>query len=267
MSLIDGRQVRRHFSASSRQYDGHAGVQKRVARKVAELVETQGPAQGLFLEIGTGTGYLAERICRLRPGLRPLVSDLAHAMTLRARQRLGDVRAVDLDAVALPLAADSLPLVCSASVYQWVENRALAFAECRRVLQPQGVFAFALFGCRTLWELKESYREAVRSVRQRQPDHLHRLPGLESVREALRQGGFTDFQAWEEEECERHASVPALLRSLKGVGAHNASPQRPRGLASRQVMQRLGEIYPRRFADQGSLPATYHVIYGLARKS
>ena len=267
MSGIDRRQVQRHFSASSENYDGYADVQKRVAQKMVALVQSDGPSHGRFLEVGTGTGYFAELLTQSKPQLQPLISDLAHGMTRIAKQRLPQSWAVDLDAIALPIASETLPLICSASVYQWVENLTKAFGECLRVLQPEGVFIFSLFGNRTLWQLKNCYREALCLEGYEEPDYLLALPCKTLVEKSLRAGGFETFQVWEEEEEEKHVSVPALLRSLKGVGAHNASLRRPRGLSSRRVMCRLGEIYGQRFSVGGFLPATYHVVYGVARKA
>jgi malonyl-CoA O-methyltransferase len=266
MSDIDRRQVQRHFSASCKNYDGFADVQKRVAQRLADLVRSEGPSQGRFLEVGTGTGYFAELLTQFNPQLQPLISDLAHGMTRIAKQRLPRSWAVDLDAAALPIASGSLPLICSASVYQWVENLGTAFGECLRVLQSEGLFICALFGNRTLWQLKDCFREALFLEGYGEPDYLLTLPGKTLVEKSLREGGFEIFRVWEEEEEEQHVSVPSLLRSIKGVGAHNASQRRPRGLSSRRVMHRLSEIYGQRFSAGDFLPATYHVIYIVARK-
>lgn len=265
MSQIDGRQVRRHFSASASTYDAHAAVQQRVALKVADLVAEEAPASGIFLEVGTGTGFLAEQLCRQRSDMQAVLSDLAHPMTLRARQRLAGAPAVDAAAEALPLAGGSVTLVCSTSAYQWVENLSAAFAESRRILRPGGVFVFALFGRRTLWELKDSYRDVVLQETERYPGHLHRLPSRQTVAASLDEAGFAHGRVWEEDEVEQHASLVDLLRSIKGVGAHNASSNRPRGLVSRGFMRRLADTYAARFSDRGSLRATYHVIYGVGR--
>jgi len=267
MSAIDRRQVQRHFSASAAGYDDCAAVQKKVAHKVAGMIRSAGPLGGRFLEVGTGTGFLARIILEQNPGCRGMVSDLAHAMTLTASTRLPEAWAADLDATALPLRSGSMALVCSASVYQWVENLPAAFRESRRVLQPGGAFVFALFGIDTLHELKRSYREAMRIEGAKDPDYLLTLPDTDTVASALGASGFTDFHVHGEHECENHPSLESLLKSIKGVGAHNASQHRPRGLASRRVMRRLGEIYHRRYAEGGMLPATYHVIYGVARKT
>ncbi|ABA88907.1 malonyl-CoA O-methyltransferase [Syntrophotalea carbinolica DSM 2380] len=266
MTAIDRRQVRQHFSASSAVYDDHAQVQKRVAQRVASLVHAEAPSAGRLLEIGTGTGYLTRQIVRENPQLRPLVSDLAHGMTVQARQNVPAALALDLDASSLSLKSGSMAVICSSSVYQWVEDLNIAFGESLRVLQDGGIFIFALFGEKTLWELKECYRESVIGEEGRAPDHMLALPDKATVENALRDGGFKIFRVWEENECENHATVTDLLRAIKGVGAHNASSRRPRGLASRRVMARLQELYTRRFNVDGFLPATYHVIYGVAHK-
>jgi malonyl-CoA O-methyltransferase len=62
-----------------------------------------------------------------------------------------------------------------------------------------------------------------------------------------------------------YPSVERLARDLKGAGAHNAHPQRRRGLSAARCWKSMAERYEgaRR---AGALPATYEVIYGHAWK-
>jgi malonyl-CoA O-methyltransferase len=63
-----------------------------------------------------------------------------------------------------------------------------------------------------------------------------------------------------------HEDVPALLRSLKKIGAVNASPLASDGLAGRKVMLEMMDIYRRTHGTDGSIPATYEVIFAMGRK-
>jgi malonyl-CoA O-methyltransferase len=258
---VDLNRVRRHFSGRTASYDRHAAVQRKVVERLLALLAEKGPPEGAVLEVGTGTGLLAEGIGALWPGVRPLVSDLAHDMTRYARRRLDGLAAVDADCRALPFFSGRFNLVCSSSVYQWVTELERAFSESFRVLAPGGRFVFALFGAGTLGELQESYRYAACRAG-REVFHLHVFPDPDQVRQALEGAGFGGIELGREDLVEYHGKVEDLLRGLKRIGAVNASPRRPQGLASRHLMQVMMDRYRRRFACERGVPATYRVIYG-----
>jgi malonyl-CoA O-methyltransferase len=67
-------------------------------------------------------------------------------------------------------------------------------------------------------------------------------------------------------EIEYHADVPDLLRQLKQIGASNAASDRPRGLASRRVMQEMMKVYEENYRCNNGLPASYEVIVMIAEK-
>jgi len=263
---IDIRQVRRNFSCHAEDYDRYAQVQKRVSARLLDLVLPLVPPGAMALEVGTGTGELARRLLRFRPDASLVVSDLAHGMTRHAAESLGGLPAVDADAQALPFRSRRFELVLSASVFQWLNDLPAALAEAARVLRPGGLLAFAMYGERTLWELREAHRLAVQEAGGEHLSHAHTFPGETEVAQALSAAGLTTQQLFAEDELEQHPDVAALLRSLKKIGAQNASSRRPAGFASRRVMQRLSALYADRFGQSQGIPATYHVIYGLARQ-
>ncbi|NOY12256.1 MAG: methyltransferase domain-containing protein, partial [Deltaproteobacteria bacterium] len=155
---------------------------------------------------------------------------------------------------------ESFQLVVTSSVYQWLNDLPNAFAEIARVLQPNGLLALALFGEKTLYELRTSHQLALTG----ESSHVQSFPALETVSAALGDG-YQILTLHSEFEVEWHTDVPALLRSLKKIGAQNASRKRPRGLASRQVMQAMISHYNKVYASDLGIPATYEVVYLLAR--
>ncbi|KIH77018.1 malonyl-CoA O-methyltransferase [Geoalkalibacter ferrihydriticus] len=264
MSAVLLRQVREHFSCHAADYDRFAKVQKIVA---ARLVDEALPLadSGRVLDVGTGTGEVGRCLLEQNPDLSLVICDIAPGMTRHAAAVLPGALAVDCDAQLLPFASGAFSLALSASVYQWMNDLPQAFGEAQRILAAGGLFAFALFGAQTLHELRYSHRQAVAEVNALGRSHVQEFPGREGVGEALAATDFRILRLWSEREVEWHATVADLLRALKKIGAQNASDHRPPGLASRRVMQRMSEIYGERFACDGRIPATYEVIYGLAR--
>jgi len=135
------------------------------------------------------------------------------------------------------------------------------------VLAPEGCFVFALFGERTLFELRTSYRSAWERAGLGPEERTHTFHVSPVVEAALERAGFKVSQITAELEVEYHPDVPALLRSLKRIGAGNAAPAGSRGFAERRVMLEMMEIYRRHYSVDGLIPATYEVIYGKAGKT
>ncbi len=262
---LDLERVRRNFSCHAEQYDRYAVVQKRVVKGLLERIGARKVPAGEALEVGTGTGELTRGLLQICPQVRPVVSDLAHGMTRLASERLPGIAAIDADAHALPVRGGALSLVYSSSVYQWVEDLPLAFAEAARVLAPGGLFACALFAERTLWELREAHRKA--ASERRGHSHVQSFPTESGVRGALEGAAFTSIELSSCDEIDLHPDVPSLLRALKRIGAGNAAAERPEGLSPRRVIQRMIELYEEKHRrPDGRIPATYHVVYVLARK-
>ena len=69
-----------------------------------------------------------------------------------------------------------------------------------------------------------------------------------------------------EDEVEHHPDVPAFLRSVKRIGAGNASPVTGRGLSGRRVMETMMRTYAERFGGADGIPATYTVVYGVGKR-
>lgn len=261
---LDGGRVRRNFSCHAGEYDRYAVVQKRVVGELIRLLRGEGEPSGPLLDVGTGTGLLTAELLRNFPDVRPVVSDLAHGMTLHAAERLPAVPAIDADARTLPFRDGVFDLVLSSSVYQWVEDLPAAFREASRILAPGGRFAFALFAERTLFELRDAHLRA--AAESGVPSHVQEFPTEMRVRTALEEAGFRNVRLASAEETELHPDVPSLLRALKRIGAGNAASVRPDGLAPRRVMQRMIALYEERHRRGEHIPATYHVLYAIAEK-
>lgn len=266
VAAVDMRQVRRHFDLHAGEYDGYAVVQKRVVERLVELVGDCGGGEGPVLEIGSGTGWLSRLLPSLFPMRMIVLTDLAHGMTFAASSRTPGSFAADADAQSLPFISNRFDAILSTSVYQWINDLPRAFGENHRVTRSGGWFGFALFGERTLFELRQSHRRALEASGKAEVSHAQQFYSETEVGDALQAAGYETLWLRSEDEVEWHADVRALLHSLKRIGAQNASLARSGGLAARKVMTDMIRLYGQSYGAPQGIPATYQVIYGLARK-
>jgi malonyl-ACP O-methyltransferase BioC/pimeloyl-ACP methyl ester esterase len=262
---IDRNRVRIAFDSQAAEYESYAWVQRRVVERLLALLTQVHPAPRSVLDIGCGTGMLLRGVGEHFPDATLAGIDLAPGMVTATRSALTERKGAVVvagDAEQLPFPDGSFDLAVSTSTFQWLENHDNAFAEAYRVLAPGGSFRFALFGARTLCELKESYRAALSKHDRKSGDRTHRFLASPAVATALDRAGFSETRVWSEDETELHPDVPTLLRSLKKIGAGNASPEHARSLAERRIMLSMMQLYGEKYGRDEGIPATYEVIYG-----
>jgi len=257
---IDRNKVQGAFRRQARDYDSHAVVQLRVVQRITDQLQSQGVRPARLLDVGAGTGTLLAALRATYPDALAVGADLALGMCHTASNRLAGagVQLVNADAERLPFADGSFDLVLSSSTFQWLGSLDHAFAEVKRVLAPGGAFCFALFGAKTLFELRASYKKALGNG----ADRSHSFFAQSDVRAALDRCGFSAIEVRSELEVEWHPDVPELLRSLKRIGAGSAAPAAAKGLAGRRIMLEMMELYREEYGSNGMIPASYEVIYG-----
>ncbi len=266
MAGIERALVRKSFSSHAEQYDSLANVQKKVTDRFVALLKDYSVAPGSLLDIGSGTGRLLETVGKILPETALVGIDLAFGMTRNARNRQINAAFICGDAEELPFQANCFDIIVSTSTYQWIAPLEQAFAEVYRVLKPGSSFHFALFGEQTLFELRESYRSAVSTTDRPTADRTHQFASAANVIAALSSAGFTGNGVTAEIEAEIHPDVPALLRSLKGIGAGSAAGSSGGGLSGRSIMLKMMEIYKENYGTTGGVRATYQVLYGSGSK-
>jgi malonyl-CoA O-methyltransferase len=270
MQMIDRHRVRNAFGKQAHEYEAHAAIQKRVIARFLELLKSEGLTPRRLLDVGAGTGMLLRSLREIYRDSLLVGIDLAPGMCRMARKNLEmdeNARILTADAEHLPFSSETFDLVLSTSTFQWLPTLDAAFGEACRVLVPGGTFCFTLFGEGTLHELRRSYRWALDGAGCSGEDRTHTFFSVEDVASALKRAGFTNLRVNSEQDMEIHDDVPALLRSLKRIGAGNASPVTRRGLIGKRIMAEMMGLYRKEFGSSSGIPATYGIIYGMGKKA
>ncbi|MFK3648279.1 malonyl-ACP O-methyltransferase BioC [Lysobacter enzymogenes] len=270
--LFDHRQVRRSFSRAAHGYDQAAALQREVGARLSETLDyLEDRVPEVVVDVGCGPGHLSAAMQKRWPRAQVIALDLALPMLREARDNfggrgwrerlLGGARrpdAVCADARALPLRDGSVDVLFSNLCLQWVEDLPAVFAGFRRVLKPGGLLLVSTFGPDTLFELRGAFAEADAAP------HVSPFASIAQFGDALIAAGFKNPVLDRDEFVLGHPDLGHLMRELRTLGATNASVDRRRSLTGRARFARAAQAYePLRSAD-GSLPATWEVVYAHA---
>jgi len=257
---LEKEAVAASFSRAAVVYDSAAHFQREVGVQLLTRLEQLHAVPLTILDLGCGTGYFYPALLKRFPEAQYLGLDLASGMVDYARNRCGDHSAwLVADAEALPLASESIDLVFSSLAVQWCDRPEHLFAELARVLRPGGCCVFTSLGPDTLCELRAAWAavDAHQHVNTFLPmaalaAAARLIPGIavKLERQALRMA---------------YARVRDLLDELKALGAHNMNRRRQPGLTSRRALSGMLQAYEA-WRTEGSLPATYEVIFGVLEK-
>ena len=257
---IDKTRARRAFTRAAADYDSRAVLQREVADRLLERLDYMRLVPGRILDLGCGTGYCVAPLHRRYAKAQVLAMDFALPMLERARRRGGLLRrprCLCADAERLPIADNAVDLILSNLTFQWCNDLPGTFAECLRVLRPGGLFLFTTFGPDTLKELREAWTVV--------DGHSHVSPfaDMHDIGDALVQARFADPVMDTERLTLTYRTLGELMRDLKGIGAGNATLERPRGLTGPRRLAAVERHYESLRHDD-RLPASYEVVYGHA---
>lgn len=267
---LDRRLVRHRAARAATRYAGADFLAREIARRMAERLDYIRLTPSRILDLGCGPGADRPLLHARYPEAGYLGVDFALPMLPPARaagnflQRLfGTSRApaahtVAADAEALPLARDSVGLVWSNLMLNWLHDPLPALREIHRVLEVGGMVMFSTLGPDTLKELRAALPSTA-------GERVHRFIDMHDLGDALVQAGFSDPVMDMEMVTLTYGDLDALLRDLRNSGAANAASGRPRGLTGKASWAAARTAY-QALARDGRLPATFEVIQGHAWK-
>lgn len=258
----DKRLVGSSFGRAAPGYDGVAELQRQVGEDLLAKALAQPGSPGTIVDVGCGTGHCADRLLQVYPQARLIALDLSEGMLRQTRGRPdleGRGWLVCGDAESLPLAAQTVDLVFSNLALQWCLDLPAVFAGFKRILRPGGVVLFSSFGADTLCELREAWRQVD------DYSHVNEFAPKKTVETTLGAAGFDEFAVRSSLRRLDYPSVDALMRELKGLGAHNVTVNRPRHLTGKGAVRKMIAAYEA-LMPEGRIRGGFEIVNGYARK-
>jgi malonyl-CoA O-methyltransferase len=258
--VLDRRAVRAAFDRASASYDAAATLQTRVRAELLSRLDLIRLNPRVVMDLGCGTGVGARSLKDRYRGALVMGVDPALGMLRETRRRSGWLRPLQrvcADVFQLPFRDRSVDLVFSNLMLQWCDDLDAALREIRRVLAPEGFFAFTTFGPDTLRELRAAWAAVDGGT------HVSGFRDMHDIGDALARTGLSEPVMDVERVTLVYPDVAAITRDLKAIGAHNATAARARGLTGKGRWRTMTAAYETH-RREGLLPATYEVVYGAA---
>jgi SAM-dependent methyltransferase len=166
------------------------------------------------------------------------------------------------EAETLDLVPGSLDLVVHALGLHWANDPVGQIVQCRRALRPDGLFLGALFGGRTLQELRAALAEAEAEETGGISPRVAPMGEIRDLGGLLQRAGFALPVADAVTLEASYADGLALMRDLRAMGETNVMHDRLRRPTARRVLARAAAILAERFAGpDGRVRATYEIVF------
>jgi SAM-dependent methyltransferase len=227
----------------------------RVAGDLAERLATVLRRFEVAVDLGTPGDAVRNALARLESVGRVVAADVMPDATR------GEI-VVAADEEALPFGDATLDLVVSALALQFVNDLPGVLVQIRHALKPDGLFLAALIGGETLTELRQSFATAESDIEGGVSPRVAPFADLRDLGALLQRAGFALPVTDVDRVTVRYDSVFGLMHDLRRMGATNALLARRRTPLKRATLQRMAEIYARRFADaDGRVRATFEIVW------
>ncbi len=160
----------------------------------------------------------------------------------------------------VPLAPESVDLVTSVLALHTVNDLPGLFVQVRRALRPDGLFLAAMFGPRTLSELRGVLVEAEAALTGGAGARVAPFADVQDLARLLQRAGFALPVADTELVRVRFATPLALLADLRAMGETSvlAGPHRP--LRRDVLAQAMGLYAARHSGADGRVDATFEMV-------
>lgn len=212
-------EIKKNFNVAAPFYDDVAFVQKACAEKLVTLLlkNIQDFCPNILLDVGTGTGYIPELLCKKFPVSHYTLNDIASAMLEKARERLKhpqnlDILLGDMETIKLK----HYDLITSNLALQWSKD---IYKTIHRLYDHTHVLAFSCLLHGTFREWSELFQK--HSL----PSPTHAYPTKEELQGQLKVLGASSYFFEIFETTIHFKNIRAFINYLKKLGA-NTPPQK-----------------------------------------
>lgn len=161
---------------------------------------------------------------------------------------------------SLSIEGSSVDLIVSNMQLHYHDDLNVCFHECARILKPQGLFLFSLFGPDSYQELYNAF-----STHDEVP-HVHDFVDMHHIGDILVNNALIEPVVNRQMLMLHYDDIKLLVDDLRYTGLHNIRSDRRKSLLGKQRWQKVIESYQKHAVDK-KLPVTIEFIVAHAWKA
>jgi len=256
-SIEKTTKIAKSFGAASTSYDVSARLQRYSGKHLMPWLPNRNDLT--VVDLGCGTGFFTDILASKYQQVIGL--DISTKMLSFAKQnRDQDIFWLEGDANCIPLQDNSVDLIYSNLMIQWLDPLDVALKEILRVLKPGGVFLFSTLTDGTLFELKSSWKQVD------DDQHVIEFKAEAELENLLNSNESTLIEQKSQQIILEYENVMHLARELKGLGANKVHDRKNKGLSGKSKWKKMCSAYQDFQEPNGIYPASYNVYSGLMVK-
>ncbi|MEM7423338.1 MAG: methyltransferase domain-containing protein [Pseudomonadota bacterium] len=229
-------------------------MHREVGEAIADRLSMVNRGYDRALVIGAGAGAVNETV-RARASDVDII-DMSPERAVAAGARLVD----QLDVLDAP--QGSFDLVVSVLELHWSNDPVGELIQMRRALRPDGLMLAALWGGRTLHELRTALAEAEVVATGGISPRIAPMAEIREMGGLLQRAGFAMPVADSETTMVYYPDPVALMLDLRRMGETNIMTERRRNPMRRDMLAHAASVYQRAFSRaDGRIRATFETIF------
>ncbi|MBS83430.1 MAG: malonyl-[acyl-carrier protein] O-methyltransferase BioC [Gammaproteobacteria bacterium] len=243
------------FNKSAKQYDKYSIVQQEVANRLIDRIKMIKINPKKILDIGSGTGYLSNKLKKIFPKSEIVCMDISSDMINLSKEKYSNLLHLVADADDLPFKSLSFDFVISSFTFHWCKNIEKILSKITKILDNNGLLIFATVGPDTLNELDNMFK-AIDNKK-----HVNDFLDMHIYGDMLLSHNYKDPVVDMEKIKLEYPDLKTAIKSLRGTGSNVLLSER----SNEKVVDKIKNLYSDNISSN-IFSLTYEVIYATAWK-
>jgi malonyl-CoA O-methyltransferase len=248
MQVFDKSKVKANFNQANQSYSHNAILQKMVVDNLLELANAEISNADNIIDLGSGTGFVADKIISNFPDKKICQLDIAEKMLATNQFQTPKIVA---DIEALPFDKNTFDLALSSLSFQWLNSLEHSISQVLNIVKNNGNFYFSLIADGSLEELKKSCRDCDVGL---SINNFIDQKNLEIILKKL----DLNYQLKSETIILEYKDFYSILKSMKSIGAGYSKNKQ---YISRKQFETIANFYLKNFNLRNKVFATWKVLF------
>ena len=250
--------IKSNFNRFSKNYNSLANLQKQVAQKLFEIAKPEIRKSQNILDLGSGTGFIAQNILSENEFAKKNIFQLDIAYNMFCQSNFTqnqNIFNINGDIENLPFKANSFDLVLSSLALQWIDDLDLVFKNIKEICnKSKSAMVFSIFIDETLFELQKSAQELNINL------SINNFIALNSLKMIIEKN-FDNLQLEVQNFILEYENVFDLINSMKYIGASYSNKKSSDFLLKKRDLLDLNSFYLKNFNNCGKLKSSWKIAY------